>query len=68
MDHPQHCQQLAEQIATETDEAKRDKLRDRFRAECQDDGIVTLSDEVPDTADSGGGGGPTPPPQPPRRP
>lgn len=26
MEHPQHCQQLAEQIATETDEAKRERM------------------------------------------
>ncbi len=62
MDHPQHCQHLAEQIAAETDEAKREKLRERFRAECQDDGPVTMSEEEPN--DFSGGGGTTNPTQP----
>lgn len=47
MDHPQHCQQLAEQIAAETDEARRDELRAQFWDECQD-GPVTMSEEEPD--------------------
>ena len=68
MDFQQHCQHLAEQIAAETDEAKREKLRQKHAAECQDDGPVTMSEEEPSAPDSGGGGGPTPPPQPPKRP
>lgn len=59
MEHPQHCQHLAEQIAAETDEAKRERLRERFRDECQ---------EEPEIGDvqplSGGGGGDSPPPKP----
>lgn len=61
MEHPQHCQQLAEQIATETDEAKREKLRERFRTECQDDGPVSVEEPSMSTLDSG----PTSPPPPP---
>lgn len=66
MEHPQHCQHLAEQIAAETDEAKREKLRAKFREECQEEPVTM--EEPASTLDSGGGGGPTPPPQPPKRP
>ena len=58
MDHPQHCQQLAEQIAAETDEAKREKLREQFPDECQDDGVDAMRSG---TTDSGGGGTGNPP-------
>lgn len=67
MEHPQHCQNLAEQIAAETDEAKRERLREQFRNECQDDGPVTLEDSSMSTLDSGGGGAGNPP-RPPARP
>ncbi len=58
---PQHCQELAEQIATETDEAKREVLRAVFREQCQDDG-VSLNSTAGD--DDSGGGGNTNPTQP----
>ncbi|WP_454280604.1 hypothetical protein [Sphingomonas sp. Marseille-Q8236] len=62
MDHPQHCQHLAEQITTETDEAERERLRDRFRDECQDD-PVTLEEPAVSALDSGPTS-PAPPPPP----
>ncbi len=63
MDHvPQHCQELAEQIATETDEAKREVLRAKFRDDCQDDGMSVMSATAGD--DDSGGGGNTNPTQP----
>ena len=65
MEHPQHCQHLAEQIAAETDEAKRERLRERFREECQDDPVTM--EEPASTLDSGGGGTGNPP-RPPARP
>ncbi|MDK8188122.1 MULTISPECIES: hypothetical protein [Sphingomonas] len=64
MEHPQHCQHLAEQIAAETDEAKRERLRERFRAECQDGALDAGDDEATVQPLSGGGGGDTPPPKP----
>lgn len=64
MEHPQHCQHLAEQIAAETDEAKRDKLREQFRDECQDSVLDAGDDEATVQPLSGGGGGDTPPPKP----
>lgn len=64
MEHPQHCQQLAAQIATETDETKREKLRDRFRDECQGNTLDAGDDEATVQPLSGGGGGDTPPPKP----
>jgi len=60
MDHPQHCQHLAEQIATETDEAK----RERFRDECRDGVLDAGDDDAIVQPLSGGGGGDTPPPKP----
>lgn len=66
MDHvPQHCQELAEQIATETDEAKRERLREDFREQCQDDVVERTSAT---TSDDSGGGGNTNPPSPPKKP
>lgn len=66
MDHvPQHCQELAEQIATETDEAKREVLRAKFRDDCQDDGVSIMSAT---SGDDSGGGGNTNPPSPPKKP
>lgn len=63
MDHvPQHCQELAEQIGAETDEAKREVLRAVFREQCQgepDDG---------EAAPLSGGHGPRPPIKPPEDP
>ena len=56
MEHPQHCQHLAEQIAAETDEAKREKLRERFRDECQDPALDAGDDEATVQPLSGGGG------------
>lgn len=66
MDHvPQHCQELAEQIATETDEGKREVLRAKFRDDCQDDGVSIMSAT---SGDDSGGGGNTNPPSPPKPP
>lgn len=67
MDHvPQHCQELAEQIATETDEAKREVLRAVFREQCQDDSVVERTNAT--SSDDSGGGGNTNPPSPPKKP
>lgn len=59
MDHvPQHCEKLAEQIATETDEAKREVLRAVFCEQCQGE---------PDNGEAAplsGGHGPIKPPSP----
>ncbi|GAM01733.1 hypothetical protein [Sphingomonas parapaucimobilis] len=63
MDHPQHCQHLAEQIATETDEAKRERLRERFRDECRD-GVLDAGDDDAIVQPLSGGGGTTNPTQP----
>lgn len=65
MDHPQHCQHLAEQIATETDEAKRDRLRERFRDECRD-GVLDAGDDDAIVQPLSGGGGTGNPPRPPK--
>lgn len=56
MDHPQHCQQLAEQIAAETDEAKREKLIQKHADECHDDSLDAGDDEATVQPLSGGGG------------
>lgn len=64
MDHvPQHCEKLAEQIATETDEAEREVLRAAFREQCQGDAARSST-----TSDDSGGGGAGDPPRPPKKP